>query len=120
MKLKNHLINLMIIGAGLILVQPAQAETDQDRYIKDSWGGLMKVKNRGDERRYRDDDDDDRRDRGKYDVVDENAEYMNSRRPNQVLIPRNNMPNFKERLNIQREKRREEARKRNAESEQNQ
>ena len=114
MKPKTLLINLVIIGAGLSLA-PAQASDDM---YEGAWGGLIKVKDSGKERRYRDDDEE-RRDRGENGIRSGETGYGNFGGYNSPTTPRSSRPlSFKERLNIKRQKEREEREKAEADDQQ--
>ena len=123
MRLNTFLINLLIVAAGIAVV-PVQA--DGKNYLSDEWGGLMKVKGGDNDRRHREDDDDDRRHRGdddsrhhesynddrqksrKDDYRGSQSGYGDTGGDNSQAIPRNDKPNFKERLFQQRKQEREQ------------
>jgi hypothetical protein len=123
MKLNTFLINLLIVATGISVI-PVQADSNND--LSDEWGGLMKVKGSDNDRRHREDDDDDRRHRGdndsrhheddnddryknrKYDYSGSQSGYGATRSDNLKVIPRNDKPNFKERMFQQRKKEREQ------------
>lgn len=109
MKLKTLLINLVIISVGFAVI-PAQA--GDNKHDKNGWGGLTKVKDRGEGRHREDDDDDHRRKRQQRDSRDNEAGFGNFGGYNQHAIPRDyRANNFKERLYNQRRKEREENQK---------